>query len=239
MNPVKIILTTSIFFLLADSALALTEISLNPSNLNIKPAQSFSLNILVSPQNLKNYTVKAELKYPAQLMEVIEFKLADKWVGLNQPGYNLIDNANGVLIKTAGYPKGFNTNLIFGTVTFKARKTGAGIVSIGNGSLALDINSKNINSGSLASASVIIENIIAAPLEPVLENANSQSLEIKSTTKPEPKIIEEVEPLPVEANASGLFGISAYNVFLALVTSVLTVYIIHLHNRGKKNRGRR
>ncbi len=238
-KTIKIILTTSIFFLLAGSALALTEISLNPGNLNIKPGQSFSLNILVSPQNLKNYTVKAELKYPAQLMEIIEFKLADKWVGLNQLGYNLMDNANGVLIKTAGYPKGFSTNLIFGTVIFKAKKTGAGVISIGNGSLALDINNKNIYSGNLATASVIIENIAPMPFEPVFKNTNGQSSEIKSSTRPNPKIIEEVESLPVEANAGGLFGVNTGNILLALATSVLIVYIIHLHNRGKKNKGRR
>ncbi|MEK7192677.1 MAG: hypothetical protein AAB682_00895, partial [Patescibacteria group bacterium] len=55
---------------------------------------------------------------------------------------------NGTLIKSAGYPSGFSSSVPFGTISFRAKKAGTGIIKIGNGSLAFEANSQMALTGS-------------------------------------------------------------------------------------------
>src|SRR3989344_3374018 len=130
------------------SVLAATSIILTPTTVSVKAGQTFSVPVSVNPQGVKNYAVGLKLNYPADLLQVQSFTFGSQWMALNQPGYDLVDNTNGVLIKTAGYPQGFTSNTQFGTAIFLAKKTGAGVITLANGTMVLDQSNQNLFAGS-------------------------------------------------------------------------------------------
>ena len=133
---------------LAVPALAVTTISLSPANVDVTSGKTFNVTIGVNPQSVANYTEKIELTYPADILEARAFNFGGSWMPLAQTGYDLIDNTNGVLVKTAGYPGGLSSVATFGTISFYAKKAGSGNIKLGNGSLALDANNQNVLSGT-------------------------------------------------------------------------------------------
>jgi hypothetical protein len=151
------------FALLALPVFAAT-LSSAPLSVDVKQGQTFNVNISADPQGSKAYTVKLELKFPANLLEVKSFNFGDNysWVAVSQPGYDLLDNTNGVLVKTAGYPKGFSSPVTFGTATFVAKKDGNGTIEVGADSMVLDSTSKNILSGAQGKTSVSIATLTAS-----------------------------------------------------------------------------
>ena len=149
---------------IAAPALAATSVSFTPVNVSVRQGQTVTLTIGIDPQGVKNYTAKTELHYPADLLEVKSFTFAPSWMPLTQPGYDLTDNKDGVFIKAAGYPGGISSAVTFGTVSFLAKKSGNGTITLNSGnSLALDANNLNV----LAGASVQIAVAISAPTAPV------------------------------------------------------------------------
>lgn len=184
----KIGLTATGIFVLASSVFAATLISLSPASLNVKKGQNFSLKIAVDPQTVKNYTVKIELKYPADLVEMKSFIPDSGWLPLVQPGYDLIDNVNGVLVKTAGYPGGIASPVNFGSVLFSAKKSGQAIIQTGAASLALDASSQNVLSG------VPIQSLITIAAPPLSSSPSVQ----KPASSPE-KAAPAAEPKKEES----------------------------------------
>jgi len=126
-------------------ALAATTISFSPANVSVKAGQNFNLAVAVNPSE-KIYTAKIELDYPADLLEVKSFTLGSNWMALTQTGYD--SNESGTLIKTGGYPGGLVSSANFGTVTFSAKKSGSGTISLGDSSLVLNSQSQNVISGA-------------------------------------------------------------------------------------------
>jgi len=125
-------------------ALAASTVSLSPSSINKIERQSFSVLIKINPQSVKNYTSKIKLEYPANLLKVSSFTFGNNWMRVNQPKYDSIDNINGILIKTAGYPGGISLPKTFGTVLFYAKKAGSGVIKIANGSFVLGSANQNL-----------------------------------------------------------------------------------------------
>jgi len=147
---------------LATPVLAATTILLTPASIEITEEENFTLMVAVNPQGIKNYTVKVGLEYPADLLEVKSFTFGSDWMALSQAGYDLVDNTNGVLVKTAGFPGGISEPVTFGIVSFSAKKTGEGIIKIGGDSIVLDGANHNVLSAPLAQTLVTI----AAPVPP-------------------------------------------------------------------------
>jgi len=167
--------------------LAATSFSFSPASINTTQGQSFDLAISFDPQGVKNYTVKLELDYPADLLEVKSFSFGNNWMPITQAGYDLIDNINGQLIKTAGYPGGLSSTATFGTISFSAKKDGTGAISVRDNSFAFDATNQNLFSGA-SQASVVIT--APAPAEiPLIP-------EMPSVETPTPK--ESVTPAPSE-----------------------------------------
>ncbi|MFH1230529.1 MAG: cohesin domain-containing protein, partial [Planctomycetota bacterium] len=132
-----------IALVLTAPVLAATTVSLSPASINVVEGRSFNLTVKIDPQGVKNYTAKIELKYLVDLLRVNSFTFGSNWMIVNQPGYDSIDNVNGVLVKTAGYPGGVSSQVTFGTVSFSAKKAGNGVIKMGNNSLALDATNQN------------------------------------------------------------------------------------------------
>lgn len=172
---------------IAAPALAATSVSFTPVSVSMRQGQTFTLTIGVNPQGVKNYTAKTELHFPADLLEAKLFTFAPSWMPLAQPGYDLIDNTNGVFIKTAGYPGGVSSVVTFGTVSFLAKKSGNGTIALNSGnSLALDANNQNVLSGTSEVTFVVTAPAptSVAPKKPVIEAPAPTPTTPKTPTTP-------------------------------------------------------
>jgi len=214
-----IILTALGTIVLTAPALATTIVSLSPANINAVSGNNFNVVIVVNPQGVKNYTAKIELDYPADVLEVKSFTLGNTWMPLPQPGYDLTDNANGVLIKTGGYLGGLSSSATFGTVSFYAKKAGSGVIKMGSGSLALDANSQNVISGTPEVAFVV-----TAPA-PVVPEKPAPPVVPKKPVVPVPAVTPTAPaaPTPQPAAEQPVAQVEAKTSLAAAIGDILTL----------------
>jgi len=240
-NMRKLLFTISLAALgvivLAMPALAATTVSLSPVNISVTSGKNFNVVIAVNPQGASNYTEKIELDYPADLLQVKSFSLGSNWMALSQTGYDLIDNTNGTLIKTAGYPGGLSSSATFGTISFYAKKAGSGVIKLGTGSLALDANNQNVLSGA-PSVSVAITAPVSVPAEKPAaetpaetEQPAEQPIEQPVAQAPQPSLLAAIGGILTLGTGSILLGILVGLIILAII-----VYVIYLL-RKRKNSG--
>lgn len=151
-----------------------------------KVGQTISVPVSIDPAFEKNYTVRLILTFSPDVLEVTSFTFAKNWIALSRPGYDLIDNQGGELIKTAGYPGGFSETVLFGRVTFRAKKAGGDVVAVGVNSFILNAKSKS----SLTSRPRIV---------------------VAITGQAQPQISPPAKPLPnlPVASAPSLFDVAA------------------------------
>ncbi len=135
-------------FSFAFSVSASTNVSFYPSTVNVTEGSTFNISVTINPNTASSYAEKIEVDYPAGVLKVKSFTFEKNWMTLQQEGYDYIDNTKGVLVKTAGYPKGINSVTKFGTITFVAKKTGKGVVKIGNESMSFDASTQSTITGN-------------------------------------------------------------------------------------------
>lgn len=181
-NKILFFAVTIAFFAIAATTFAATTVSLSPVNVSVVEGQNFNLVVSVNSQIVKSYMVKSEIKFPADVFEVESFNFGNNWVQLSQPGYNLTDNTNGVLIKTAGYPGGLSSQADFGTVVFKAKKSGTGTIKVTENSQALNAESLNVINGLPVTASITITQAQIVP-SPTPATQTQQGAAVNPTTK--------------------------------------------------------
>lgn len=173
------------------SSVSAASISFSPSAIGVSKGQTFNVKVSVNPQSVKNYTVKMELTYPSDTLEVVSFTQGGGWMTLSQVGYDKIDNSSGVMIKSAGYPGGLTTETVFGTITFRAKKEGSAKIGLSANSLSLSANSVNLLTGLPVEAFVTI----SADMEgnfvdlsdgsvPMTEGRGVDARELTSTSTP-------------------------------------------------------
>ena len=184
---------------IAAPALAATSVSFTPVSVSVRQGQTFTLTIGVNPQGVKNYTAKTELHYPADLLEVKSFTFASSWMPLSQSGYDLTDNTNGVFIKTAGYPGGISSAATFGTVSFLAKKSGNGTITLNSGnSLALDANNQNVIAGVAVQTAVVISATAPTPTT-TLKTPTTQTTPVVEPTEEGAVLGEQAPVTPTAA----------------------------------------
>ncbi len=229
-------------------ALAATSVSFTPVTVSVRQGQVFTLTIGVNPQEVKNYTAKTELRYPADLLEVKSFTFANGWSPLTQSGYDLTDNANGTLIKTAGYPGGVSSATSFGTVSFLAKKSGNGIISLNSNSFALDANNQNVLSGTPAvsfnvTAPVIIPMLVETTptTKPTTQSPTiplSLELEVADTATPQPAEQPTVPQDLLLANVGAILTLGTGNALLGILVGLIILagigYATHSYIQRKR-----
>ena len=233
-------------FLLAGSVWGATTISFSPTSIDVEPGESFNLTISLNPQGIRNYTVKTEVNYPADLLEAKSFNFSGGWMALSQSGYDLIDNTNGQLIKTAGYPGGIPTATTFGTITFSAKKAGQGTISLSGNSMALDADNQNILTSPLAQAPVKITSPVIPSAPPAAPAAPEEEEEMpeepgeeitppveeigeEEVTAPEEEITGEIEEKPSFLAAIGnILSFGTGSTTIGIVISLIALAIIFL-----------
>ncbi len=159
-------------------------ISLSPTTVSVTKGQTFTVSVAVNPAGTNVYTVKSSVSYPAALVQETSFAFDTGWMPLSMSGYDSVDNTNGTLIKTAGFPSGFNSAKTFGTITFTAKDTGTATISVGSASLAYDAQSKNTLSGTQGSAAVTVASTASAPAPTPTPPAPTQSTQKPTTSAP-------------------------------------------------------
>ena len=137
-------------------------ITASPKAISVTSGETFSVRYSVDPQAEKIYTVKIMLGFPAKLLKATSVQFASGWMPLSEPGYDLVDSANGILIKTAGYPAGISAPTLFATVRFQALGNATSTISMQNGSLALDAGSTNALMASSSPSTVVTASLAAA-----------------------------------------------------------------------------
>ncbi len=240
MTMKKILLTYALTALgvmvLAVSAIAATTVSLSPANVSVTSGKTFNVTISVNPQGIANYTEKIELNYPADVLEVRSFNFGGSWMPLAQSGYDLIDNANGVLIKTAGYPGGLSSTATFGTVSFYAKKAGSGTIKLGNGSLALDANNQNVLSGT-PEVSVVVLAPAIVPVESPAEQPVDEQPIVEEPIAQQPAGTQQISLI---AALGVILTLGTGNLWLGIIVGLAIlaglIYVIYLL-RKKKNSG--
>lgn len=238
-------------FIMAANTFAAT-VSFSPASIGPREGQTVNLTVAVDPQGTKAYTVKLQIIYPKDLLEVQSFTFSGRWVALVQPGYDLIDNTNGILIKTAGYPGGLNAKADFGTIVFKAKKNGAGAVQVATSSVAFGANNQNMMSGLPIKASVVITEATPAQQQqkqeerkelkptptPTIQERKTliEGVNPFQTPIPAPQLFPSVTPVPqtsLLASAAGSFGVKIA-AGLAVIGAVVIAFLIMNKKKRKK-----
>jgi len=142
------------------------SVVLAPASVSPKVGQTFTVTITTDPSNAKAYTTRANVSFDPAHVSFVSFAFASKWVPLSQGGYDSEDNANGILIKTAGYPGGITTPTVLGTATFKVRAVGSSAIRVTTDSLVLDSASKNMLAGTQGSIQVTVASTPAPTVTP-------------------------------------------------------------------------
>lgn len=195
-NKILFFAVTIAFCAIAATTFAATTVSLSPVSVSVNEGQTFNLTVSVNSQVVKSYMAKMEIKFPSDILEVESFGFGNSWVQLSQPGYDLIDNTNGVLIKTAGYPGGLSSEVNFGAIVFKAKKSGAGTIKITENSLALNADNLNVISGLPITASVTITQAQVVPLIPATQTQQGAAVSPTTEVSTAPGV-SNVPSLPV------------------------------------------
>ncbi len=137
----KKFLATFFIFIIGFTAVSRAEASsviFKPNVVSVQVGKTFTLPVVIDAEGTQQYTVRLFLTFSPDLLEVTSFSFAPNWIVLSQPGYDSIDNKQGELIKTAGFPKGFSTPASFGTITFRAKNSGESAIIVGPKSFILD-----------------------------------------------------------------------------------------------------
>ncbi len=222
-----------------------SDFLLTPATATVEKGQTFTAYVSLNPNNIKNYTAELVLKYPANLLQATSFTFGPNLLEVNQPGYDSIDNTNGVLTKTAGIPGGSSSPGVFGTIVFSAKANGTATLSVDPKSLAYDSNSSNQLSGFGSSTVIIVQGsasadkstpTVAASVKPkkkapqatpsaevsVPQNENLNLLQnaTTSSTSPELAAVQGADTSPTASNGvtRGLIiGIIGLAVLVALI----------------------
>jgi hypothetical protein len=164
---------------------AKTDVFLTASREQVNVGDQFSVLITVTPSPEKAYTSKISLSYSSDLLQATGFSFAPAWLALSQPGYDSLDQTNGIIIKTAGYPGGFIGGKLFGTATFTAKKAGTANISVKSDTVILDANNQNVYFGTqnmiqLAITASAPTPIVVSAAVPVSTSTGATSTEINT-----------------------------------------------------------
>lgn len=186
-NFMKKILTVLVlgFFFFSATPVFASSFDVYAEKTTIKKGDFVTVSVSVAPQSSTIYTAKLNLKFPADMLSIDSWNFGSGWSALSQPGYDSVDNTNGVLIKTAGYPGGLSSGKVFGTIHFRALKDGSANVFVTDSAALYDDQSKN---ALQAKGAVVFTIVTVKKVEPVIE----RKLTRPATTTKSEKIAAEI-----------------------------------------------
>ena len=207
------------------------NVYLAPQSISVKAGQTFNVTVSIDPAGATVYTAVVNVKYPADLVEVKGFTQSGSWMTLNQTGYDLVDNTNGVLIKTAGYPKGLNGATTFGVVSFRAKKDGVGTISVTSSTKLLDSKNVDARTGSFASIALNVAKVPVATLNPNISTISTPNAEVSVTPSPTVEAVANQVNSGLFANLGTVLSLGTGQDWLAII--VLLVVLVGAYFIGK------
>ncbi len=208
-----LLMITAGMLVIAGSVLAAADFSFALSReATYEVGNTFRTNIVIFPAG-KIYTVKAQINYPANLLKIESFTFNSNWMPVSQPGYDVVDNNSGLLIKTAGYPGGTDSEVVLGTLKFRILNPGKATLKFASDSLILDANNANIAKSSasldLTLTSVPVSETPAEEekITPLTEEEISSPTEEVATPEKEAVVVLPKEKTAGEGLASALVAL--------------------------------
>lgn len=123
---------------------------------NVETGERFTFEILVEPNGENLDTVRAELSFSADVLEIESFHLGDLFPRVT-PG-NVIDNTSGLFSQGAFTLEGpVRTSGIFGTITFITKQEGTAVIELLGSSKLISAGEEKINSEKLERVSFSIQ----------------------------------------------------------------------------------
>lgn len=171
-----------------NSRASAASLSLISGGNDYKVGEKFKLVIFLDPNGQTVDTVRANLKYPAELIKIQSFYKNTNFT-VSAPG-NDFNNQTGDFSFGAGIPGGINQSGPFGYIDFVVEKAGQGTVSINSNSLILGAGQNQFDGQSSGIAFNFTENQISPSPSPQ-NTAQSLSAEtpvssVSKTSKPSP-----------------------------------------------------
>jgi hypothetical protein len=227
----KYLLTTilglAMSLLIATPIFAAT-MSFSPAAINAVNGKDFTAVISIDPQGTPIYTAKAEINFPDDLVSVKSFTLANNWMALTQSGFDSIDNANGVMVKSAGYPGGISSPVVLGTIVFSGKASGSGVISTTGNSLVYDANSQNVLTGNAQISLAVSAAPKTANATKVTNPApvTAPSSQLVPSTTPAPQQNAVAVPSQQIANTQQASLLSIFGNLLTLGTNKMWVAVL-------------
>lgn len=177
-------------------AVAATGVTLSPTLVTVAAGQTFTATVSVNPSSGKIYTGKVVLSYPPELVSVMGFNFTSGLLPLAQPGYDSGDTypqTSGTFIKTAGFTGGLSASKALGIVTFKALKSGTGVITVANGTLALNGQNQNDFDGVYRTVTVTVPAPVVETVPPASEPEPTATVREENDTVTETPVVQEEE----------------------------------------------
>jgi hypothetical protein len=229
----KIFLTIAIIILsleITDPVSAAT-LSFGENRISVKTGDAFNLEILLSPQNEKIFTVKAALFFPTGLLEIESVRWNEHWITLPAQNYNLTAKETETAYLTAGHPGGTDQPTDLATVIFKAKTAGSGDIGISGDSLALNIINLNSFNAPYPTIPVIVIAPVAGLKTPVTAALPAQtppSEELVSPAAATPPEAQEPSPESPPSSFPPLFDVSISPIKTSPGPNLIILIIIEL-----------
>ncbi len=158
------------------SVASAASFSVTPSTGSYAVGDTITLKVAVDPATSTIYTAMLNATFSPDVFEVVSFSMNDSLLPLKMAGYDTIDNAAGLLVKTGGYTGGVRSSSQFGTLILRAKKSGSGSVTVNTASKLLDANDVNQQIGSVTASFEI-----ASPQVPATRPSSEGTREQKIT----------------------------------------------------------
>ena len=200
-----------------------TIFRLTPTAAEARTGGQTAVTVEVLPGSNPIYTTRLVLNYPADKLEVAQVSYENWWMPLSI-GINASDAA-GTLVRTAGFPRGLDSNRNFMRVIFNAKRPGTATISVNSGSVAMDRRGLNEFGGGLAQTTVTITGEPSAAAAVTAPVARVTSVTPAAGTEPEAEALvteteQPVQPLGALAvNVLGNLPPAAYAVVIAALAA--------------------
>ena len=144
----------------------------SPQTYTVQTGSTVQVVLTVSPNSESIDTVRANINFPAAMLEVVSFSLGSLFP-YSSPG-NGWNNTVGTLTEGAyEYGSPVITEGTFGTITFRALSAGTATISVADDSKLIYAGSEKINLASLGSATITISGGSVAPTTPAVTPTGS------------------------------------------------------------------
>lgn len=147
-----------------------------------------TFTVAVVPNGDTVYSVQGAFVFDTSRLDILSVNYASGWLPLTQAGYDSIDENEGSITKTAGYPGGITTTTQFVTVTARLIAPGVATFESTSATQMLDEDSKNTYVAA-APATLTVRTPAPAPTPQVTPVQNvpieSESIQINPNTTQE------------------------------------------------------